>query len=190
MRGLHARDGEAADAGGGARPAAGGIRRRSSLEDCRADLTMAAIQGGAPRARSRPRKGRGRSSWKRWARPSRDSTRCRQPVGAVALLAVGLLRGALHRALLPPQFPQFHRRSRPTMCLPPCAPCSPIAPGGVQIAFDETRHRVVSGSDGRSEYPAAAAGRRPRRQPRRTRRIDGPAEGTSAGCHAKSATPC
>ena len=97
LRRLRGRDGAAARPGGGARPAQPGVPPLL-LEDCRADL-MAAVQGGAPRA-GRPAKGplgpvsggHGRDAVRRWGA-------LRQPVGAVALMAIGFFAARLYGEL-------------------------------------------------------------------------------------------
>ncbi len=111
------------------------------LEDCRADL-MAAIQGGAPRPAIRPTPG----PWRLFLEALTDSLsglwRFRQPVGAVALLAAGFFAARLTTpspsgpaSVSSPSDPVFNTvRS-----------VQPDNTGHIQIAFDETRRRVVSG---------------------------------------------
>ncbi|HUI77837.1 MAG TPA: HEAT repeat domain-containing protein [Bryobacteraceae bacterium] len=114
----------------------------SLLEDCRADL-MAAIEGGAPR--SVP--GAGASPWKLFLDAMAHSLagpgRWQQPAGAVALLAIGFfaarftgfVSGAAQQASLAPSDQIVHTiRS-----------IQPESSGQVQINFDETQRRTVSG---------------------------------------------
>ena len=140
------------------------------LEACRADL-LAAIQGGAPRF-EKPAKGPWTLFLEALAATLAGFNRYRTPVGAVALVAVGFFAarftgaGRRRRSSLSPAGEVFSTvRS-----------VQPDNSGRVQIAFDETRRRVVSGPHGRSRHPEAAAGRRARRQSRRARGIRGPAE--------------
>lgn len=111
------------------------------LAECRADL-MAAIQGGAGVRERAP------GPWHLFlnalSHTFADWSRFRQPVGALALLAVGFFAA------------RFTNKSSPTVesSLVP-APSDqvfstvrsiqPNPAGGVQISFDETRRRVVSG---------------------------------------------
>ena len=112
------------------------------LEECRADLA-AAIQGGAGASETRSP-----SPWKLFLQALQHSfagwARYRQPVGALALLALGFLgarfmptRSGSSAASVPPSDQVFAsvRSVQP----------DPDRAGGVQIAFDETRRRVVSG---------------------------------------------
>jgi len=132
------------------------------LDDCRADL-MAAIQGGAPRAVPSS----GPSPWKLFldalAHSFSGLGRFQQPVGAAALLAIGFFAarftgigtGALQQASIEPSDQIVHTiRS-----------VQPDSSGHVQIAFDETRRRTVSGrmddSNIQSLLLAAARGENP-----------------------------
>ena len=112
------------------------------LDDCRADL-RAAIQGGAPRALPAP----GPSPWKLFLDAVAHSLsglgRFQQPAGAVTLLAIGFFAarftgigtGNSQLASLVPSDQIVHTiRS-----------VQPDSSGHVQIAFDETRRRTVSG---------------------------------------------
>jgi hypothetical protein len=114
------------------------------IEGCRADL-MAAIQGGAPRALPTAPKSKG--PWtlflEAMGQTFTNLRRIRQPVGAMALIALGFFA------------------SRWTASTSPTAPVASVAPsddvfatvrsvrtdpaGRVQIAFDETRRRTMSG---------------------------------------------
>jgi hypothetical protein len=121
------------------------------LDDCRADL-MAAIQGGAPRVESHP-KGPWTLFLEALGFTFGGMARFRQPIGAVVLIAVGFFAarftssgvngmvpgsaGGLSTASVTPSDDVFAtvRSVQPDP-----------AGGRVQIAFDETRRRVVSGS--------------------------------------------
>jgi hypothetical protein len=108
------------------------------LEDCRRDLMMAIYRGDSPAISAA-------SS----TRPVRDVfaeiwaalTRMRQPIAAVALVLVGFFAARL-------------TSSRPGSAIPTPAEqvfasvrsVQPQDDGGVRIAFDETRRRVISGS--------------------------------------------
>jgi anti-sigma factor RsiW len=126
------------------------------LEDCRADL-MAAIQGGAPRL-EKPTRG----AWKLFLEAMGASLagldRLRRPVGALALIALGFLAsrmttgltgglsgglsgGLPHGSALPATSASFV----PEEALSTVRSVRPDASGHVEIAFDETRRRVVSG---------------------------------------------
>lgn len=109
------------------------------LDDCRGDL-MAAIQGGAPRALPTLKKGPWTLFLEAMGATFGNLGRFRQPVGALALVALGF--GAA----------RFTGTSTPTI---PVNPSDDVfatvrsvrsAPSGqVQIAFDETRRRTLSG---------------------------------------------
>jgi hypothetical protein len=111
------------------------------LEACRADL-RAAIQGGAPRS-LKPAKGPGTLLLEALAATLAGFHRYRTPVGAVALVAVGFLAarftgaGMVASSISPAGDVFSTVRS-----------VEPDSSGGVQIAFDETRRRVVSGRTG------------------------------------------
>jgi len=114
------------------------------LEDCRADL-MAAVRGGAPRMEST------KGPWTLFLEAVSASfagiERWRQPVAAAALIALGFLAARFTGpgvSLLP--------RAATTASLAPSdevfATVRSVAPdnaGRVQISFDETRRRVISG---------------------------------------------
>jgi Putative zinc-finger/HEAT repeats len=110
------------------------------LEDCRSDL-VAAIQGGAPRA-GRPAKGPWTLFLEAMGLTFGGLTRFRQPVGALALIAVGF-------------FAARFTGSSPVSSQLPSPPSDdvfatvrsvrPDPSGQVQITFDETRRREVSG---------------------------------------------
>ena len=109
------------------------------LASCRADL-LAAIQGGAPHHQKPVR-----DSWTLFlealAATLSGFHQYRTPVGAVALVAVGFFAARFTGADLPP-----------SSLSPPAGEVfstvrsvEPDSSGRVQIAFDETRRRVVSG---------------------------------------------
>jgi hypothetical protein len=110
------------------------------LEDCRTDL-MAAIQGGAPRS-ERPSKGPWALFLAAMGATFGSLGRLRQPAAAVGLIAVGFLAA------------RFVGRT-PSPNSPLVAPSDdvfatvrsvrPDPSGRVQITFDETRRREVSG---------------------------------------------
>jgi hypothetical protein len=113
------------------------------LEDCRADL-LAAIQGGAPRRE--PAKGPWTLFLEALGATFASVTRVRQPVGALALIAVGFFAarftgvtpgksGLTTAGLLPSDEVFSTVRS-----------VQPDNSGRVQIAFDETRRKVISGN--------------------------------------------
>jgi len=110
------------------------------LDDCRADL-MAAIQGGAPRA-NRAAKGPWTLFLEALGASFMGLHRLRQPIGAVALVGLGFLAARFSG-------------SSPSQ-IAPAAPSDevfatvrdvkPDNAGRVQIAYDETRRRTVTGS--------------------------------------------
>jgi anti-sigma factor RsiW len=111
------------------------------LDACRADL-LAAIQGGAPRF-FKPAKGPWTLFLEALAETLAGFNRYRTPVGAVALVAVGFLAA------------RFTGAGVPASSLSPAGEVfstvrsvEPDSSGRVQIAFDETRRRVVSGLTG------------------------------------------
>jgi anti-sigma factor RsiW len=111
------------------------------LEACRADL-LAAIQGGAPRL-FRPAKGPWTLFLEALAATLAGFSRYRTPVGAVALVAVGFFAA------------RFTGAGVPASSLSPAGEVFSTvrsveadSSGRVQIAFDETRRRVVSGATG------------------------------------------
>jgi putative zinc finger protein/HEAT repeat protein len=112
----------------------------SLLDDCRADL-MAAIHGGAPRALPAPKKGPWTLFLEAMGATFGNLGRFRQPVGALALIALGFGAARFTTSGAPPVtgvtpsddvFATVRSvRSGPS--------------GQVQIAFDETRRRTLSG---------------------------------------------
>jgi anti-sigma factor RsiW len=108
------------------------------LASCRADL-RAAIQGGAPRF-FKPAKGPWTLFLEALAATLSGFHRYRTPVGAVALVAVGFFAA------------RFTGAGLPASSLAPAGEVfstvrsvQPDSSGRVQIAFDETRRRVLSG---------------------------------------------
>lgn len=111
------------------------------LEDCRADL-IAAIQGGAPRAEQASK-----GPWALFLEAIGSTfiglNRLRQPIGAVALVALGFVAARF-------------TGSTPVLTTASVAPSDevfatvrdvkPDTSGRVQIAYDETRRRTVTGS--------------------------------------------
>jgi hypothetical protein len=125
------------------------------LEDCRSDL-MAAIQGGAPRV-ARPVKGPWRLFLDAMAAslggmsspaPLSGIARLRQPIGALALIAIGFF-GA---RLIPTGAPSGSGALLSSVTAPndevysTVRSVQPDHSGGVSISFDETRRRLVKGS--------------------------------------------
>jgi hypothetical protein len=121
------------------------------LADCRAEL-MAAIHAGAPRGTAAaPRAGgnaRPKGPWKLFMEAMGETLgslgRLRQPIGALALLAIGFFAA------------RFSGTGPGTAATPASAPSEnvfasvrsvhPDSAGRVRIAFDETRRREVYGS--------------------------------------------
>lgn len=120
------------------------------LEDCRADL-MAAIQGGAPRT---PRGEKG--PWTLFLEAIGLSftgiNRYRQPVGAVALIAIGFFAariiGAGNLAFGPNRGVPLATNASltPDDVFSTVRSVQPDSSGRVAIALDETRRRVITGS--------------------------------------------
>jgi HEAT repeat protein len=127
---------------------------RTLLEDCRADLT-AAIQGGAPRLR-RPGKGPWTLFLEAIGLSFNGVTRYRQPVGAVALIAIGFFAarytgaGMGNFAITPTgNAPMAYSASMTgDDVFSTVRSVQPDRTGHVQIALDETRRRVISGEVG------------------------------------------
>jgi anti-sigma factor RsiW len=115
------------------------------LDDCRADL-MAAIHGGAPRS-GKP----GKSAWTLFLDAMAESLaglgRFRQPVAAAALIAVGFVVAKYTPGGLP-----FANRGYSAASMAPedvfatIRSVQPDSAGHVQISYDETRRRVISGN--------------------------------------------
>jgi hypothetical protein len=123
------------------------------LDECRADL-MAAIQGGAPRA-VRAEKGPWTLFLEAIGVTFTGFQNYRQPLGAVALIAIGFFAARFTgvgagRFSLQPNAPV------PTAYSASLTPdndvfstvrsVQPDSTGRVQIAFDETRRRVITGN--------------------------------------------
>ena len=111
------------------------------LAECRADL-MATIARGAPAPKPDP-KNAWHLFWDAVAESLAGMGRLRQPVGAMALVAIGFLAA---------RFTLSNPGGVTTMSMAPSdnvfstvRSVQPDASGRVQIAFDETRRRVVSG---------------------------------------------
>jgi hypothetical protein len=111
------------------------------LEECRVDL-MAAVRGGAPRA-ARIEKGPWTLFLEAMGATFASFSRLRQPVGAMALVALGFF-GA-----------RFSGSMSPSVSVAGLTPSDdvfstvrsvrPGPSGQVQIAYDETRRRTLSG---------------------------------------------
>ena len=114
------------------------------LEDCRADL-MAAVEGGAPLL-NRPEKGPWTLFLEAMHATFGGAIRMRQPVGAVALVAIGFFAARLTSSI--PSFQSSSGSNAPLTedVFSTVRSVQPESSGHVQIAFDETRRRVVSGS--------------------------------------------
>ena len=109
------------------------------LEDCRSDL-MAAIQGGAPRVAPAVVRPSVVGPWRLFldavAASLSGMGRLRQPVGALALIAIGFFGARLVNTTAPSNDDVYSTvRS-----------VQPDHAGGVAISLDETRRKVVKGS--------------------------------------------
>jgi hypothetical protein len=113
------------------------------LADCRADL-MAAVQGGAPLLRS-PEKGPWTLFLEALHATFGGAVRLRQPAGAVALVAIGFF-AARFTGSLPGMSSPAAGGPLAEDVFATVRSVQPDSAGRVQIAFDETRRRVVSGS--------------------------------------------
>ena len=112
------------------------------LDECRTDL-MAAIRGGAPR-RVEPTKGPWTLFLEAIGATFTGLSRFRQPVGAVALVVLGFL-AARFTGGGPATGPS--PGSQPSEdVFATVRSVQPDSSGHVQIAFDETRRRTISGS--------------------------------------------
>ena len=109
------------------------------LDDCRSDL-LAAIQGGAPRVGPSAK-----SAWRLFVEALSASLtgmgsgmgRLRQPLGAVALVAIGFFAARLNNSTAPAPTDDVYSTVRSVQ---------PDHSGGVAISLDETRRKVVRGS--------------------------------------------
>jgi len=113
------------------------------LEDCRMDL-MAAIQGGAPRLEKTSK-----SPWKLFLEAMGSTfsslNRLQRPVGAVALIALGFMASRFTTGT--PSSANLGPNSSPSDdVIATVRSVRPDSSGRVQIAFDETRRRTVSGA--------------------------------------------
>jgi Putative zinc-finger/HEAT repeats len=111
------------------------------LEDCRADL-MAAIQGGAPRV-DRSVKGPWTLFLEALGSTFVGFHRFRQPLGAVALVALGFV--AARFTGKPPAQPLASGAPSDEV-FATVRDVKPDSAGRVQINYDETRRRTVTGS--------------------------------------------
>ena len=118
------------------------------LDDCRSDL-VAAIQGGAPRV-APPVKGAWRlfldavaASWS-----GSGVARLRQPIGALALIAIGFFAARLVNTAAPSATGALLTSlTSPTDDVySTVRSVQPDNSGGVAISLDETRRKVVKGS--------------------------------------------
>ena len=116
------------------------------LEDCRSDL-MAAIQGGAPRVEPSV-KGPWRLFLDAMAVSLSGLGRLRQPIGAVALVAIGFFAARLVNTAPPPSTGGLLTSvTSPTDDVySTVRSVQPDNAGGVAIALDETRRKVVKGN--------------------------------------------
>lgn len=116
------------------------------LENCRADL-MAAIAGGAPRFAVAPK-----NPWALFVEAMASTFsglgRLRQPLGATALVAFGFLAARITPGVLP-GLTLHSGLSTASIAggdvFSTVRSIQPDSGGRVQIAFDETRRRVVEG---------------------------------------------
>ena len=115
------------------------------LSECRADL-MAAIQGGAPRRE--PSKGPWTLFLEALGATFAGAVRLRQPAGAMALIALGFL-SARFLGVTPAHSVSGLMTAGLASADEVFSTVRSVQPdraGHVQIAFDETRRKVVSGS--------------------------------------------
>jgi hypothetical protein len=116
------------------------------LEDCRSDL-MAAIQGGAPRVETSVKR-----AWRLFLDAMAASlggiAHLRQPVGALALLAIGFFAARLINTAAPSTTGALlSSLTSPTDDVySTVRSVQPDNAGGVAISLDETRRKVVKGS--------------------------------------------
>jgi hypothetical protein len=115
----------------------------SLLEDCRASLASA-IQSGASRGaamRAEPR----RFSLDSLGEVVAELLRYRQPIGALALVALGFFAARV-MGRYPPGSAQMDVAAPSDEVFATVRSVQPDGAGRVQVAFDETRRRIVSGS--------------------------------------------
>jgi hypothetical protein len=115
------------------------------LEDCRADLLIA-IEGGAPRQEKEAAKG----PWKLFLEAVGATFgglgRYRQPIGALALLAVGFFAARLTGGGSPALPVLSGNSGAPSEnVFATVRSVQPDASGRVRIVYDETRRREISG---------------------------------------------
>ena len=121
------------------------LPRPMLLEDCRSDL-MAAIQGGAPRTEASA-KGPWRLFLDAMSSSLGNMGRLRQPVGAMALIAIGFFAARLSNPSSSPSGSLLSSLASPTDDVySTVRSVQPDNAGGVSISLDETRKRVVKGS--------------------------------------------
>ncbi|MEO8372293.1 MAG: HEAT repeat domain-containing protein [Candidatus Solibacter sp.] len=120
------------------------LPRPMLLEDCRSDL-MAAIQGGAPRLEP-ANKGPWRLFLDALSSSFGNMGRMRQPVGALALIAIGFFAARLSTTASPSSTLLGSLTSPSDDVYSTVRSVQPDNAGGVSIALDETRKRVVKGS--------------------------------------------
>jgi len=111
------------------------------LEDCRADL-MAAIQGGAPRV-EKAAKGAWTLFLEALGVTFSGANRFMRPAGAFALVALGFL--AARFTTTTPSAPAAGTAAPSEEVFATVRSIQPDPTGRVQIAFDETRRRTLSG---------------------------------------------
>ena len=120
------------------------LPRPMLLEDCRSDL-MAAIQGGAPRLEPTA-KGPWRLFLDALSSSFGSMGRMRQPVGAMALIAIGFFAARLS-STSSPSVPLLGSLTSPSDDVySTVRSVQPDSSGGVSISLDETRKRVIKGS--------------------------------------------
>lgn len=115
------------------------------LEDCRADL-MAAVHGGAPRQeRSRPTKGPWALFLEALAHSFGNLNRLRQPIGAVALIAIGFFGARLANVGQSAARDPVSNAPDDAYSTVRSVQSDPEHAGSVVITFDETRRRQARG---------------------------------------------
>src|ERR1051326_1178748 len=111
------------------------------LENCRTDL-MAAIAGGAARIEPRS-KGPWTLFLEALSGSFEDLVRFRQPIGALALVGLGFVAARISGGGFPATTANNPATSADVFST--VRSVQPDPTGGVQISFDETRRRVISG---------------------------------------------
>jgi hypothetical protein len=120
------------------------LPRPMLLEDCRSDL-MAAIQGGAPRLEP-VTKGPWRLFLDAMSASLGNMARLRQPVGAMALIAIGFFAARLSNTASPSGSLLSSLASPTDDVYSTVRSVQPDSAGGVSISLDETHKRVIKGS--------------------------------------------